>query len=59
VYGQSTDLEFVAEATRTIIAEFSGARVIALTTYEGDADIHRALEAGARATYSRERCATR
>jgi DNA-binding NarL/FixJ family response regulator len=37
-----------AEATETITAEFSDARIIALTTYEGDADIHRALEAGAR-----------
>jgi DNA-binding NarL/FixJ family response regulator len=29
--------------------EFPGARILALTTYEGDADIRRALEAGARA----------
>jgi two-component system NarL family response regulator len=29
--------------------EFPGARIIVLTTYEGDEDIHRALEAGARA----------
>ena len=36
------------EATGAIIAAFPGARVIALTTYDGDADIHRALEAGAR-----------
>jgi DNA-binding NarL/FixJ family response regulator len=37
-----------AQATATIIAEFPDARIIALTTYEGDGDIHRALEAGAR-----------
>jgi len=37
-----------AEATNAITAEFPEARIIALTTYEGDADIHRALEAGAR-----------
>src|SRR5882762_9256212 len=33
------------EAIRT---EFPEARILALTTYEGDVDIHRALEAGAR-----------
>jgi DNA-binding NarL/FixJ family response regulator len=37
-----------AEAIKSITAEFPDARIIALTTYEGDADIHRALEAGAR-----------
>jgi DNA-binding NarL/FixJ family response regulator len=37
-----------ARATETITSEFPDARIIALTTYEGDADIHRALEAGAR-----------
>jgi DNA-binding NarL/FixJ family response regulator len=31
-----------------IRAEFPDARILALTTYEGDVDIHRALEAGAR-----------
>jgi len=36
------------EAIRKITAEFPGARILALTTYEGDADIRRALEAGAR-----------
>lgn len=36
------------EAIRTITAEFPSARILALTTYEGDADIRRALEAGAR-----------
>jgi DNA-binding NarL/FixJ family response regulator len=36
------------EAIRTITAEFPGARILALTTYEGDADIRRALDAGAR-----------
>jgi len=35
-------------ATRAIIEEFPDARVIVLTTYGGDEDIHRALEAGAR-----------
>ncbi|HWZ58504.1 MAG TPA: response regulator transcription factor [Gemmatimonadaceae bacterium] len=35
------------EAIRAIRAEFPAARIIALTTYEGDDDIHRALEAGA------------
>lgn len=36
------------EAIERIIAESPEARIIALTTYAGDADIHRALEAGAR-----------
>jgi DNA-binding NarL/FixJ family response regulator len=36
------------EAIRTIKSEFPDARILALTTYEGDVDIHRALEAGAR-----------
>jgi DNA-binding NarL/FixJ family response regulator len=36
------------EAISWITAEFSDARIIALTTWDGDADIHRALEAGAR-----------
>ena len=36
------------EAIRTITAEFPTARIVALTTYEGDGDIRRALEAGAR-----------
>ena len=36
------------EAIRTITGEFPAARILALTTYEGDADIRRALEAGAR-----------
>jgi DNA-binding NarL/FixJ family response regulator len=35
-------------ATRAILEEFPDARVIVLTTYGGDEDIHRALEAGAR-----------
>jgi DNA-binding NarL/FixJ family response regulator len=35
-------------AIRTITTEFPAARILALTTYEGDADIRRALEAGAR-----------
>lgn len=37
------------EATIQIRKEFPTARVIVLTTYEGDEDIHRALEAGAHA----------
>jgi DNA-binding NarL/FixJ family response regulator len=36
------------EAIKTITAEFPDARIIALTTWDGDADIHKALEAGAR-----------
>jgi len=36
-------------ATLQISREFPGAKIIVLTTYEGDEDIHRALEAGARA----------
>ncbi len=36
------------EAIRRITGEFPGARILALTTYEGDADIRRALGAGAR-----------
>lgn len=36
------------DAMIAIRAEFADARVIMLTTFEGDVDIHRALEAGAR-----------
>jgi DNA-binding NarL/FixJ family response regulator len=36
------------EAIRAITGEFPEARILALTTWEGDADIRRALEAGAR-----------
>ena len=36
------------EAISAIIGEFPEARIIALTTWEGDTDIHRALDAGAR-----------
>ena len=36
------------EATVQIRKEFPAMRIIVLTTYEGDEDIHRALEAGAR-----------
>ena len=35
------------EATRAIRAIDPDARIVALTTYDGDADIHRALSAGA------------
>ncbi len=37
-----------ADAIKVIVESFPNARLIALTTYDGDADIHRALEAGAR-----------
>lgn len=37
------------DALIAIRAEFSDARIIMLTTFEGDVEIHRALEAGARA----------
>jgi DNA-binding NarL/FixJ family response regulator len=37
------------EATARIRQEFPAARIIILTMYEGDEDIHRALEAGAQA----------
>ncbi len=36
------------ETTRQIRARFSDARIIALTSYDGDQDIYRALEAGVR-----------
>lgn len=35
-------------ATRAILAEDPEARIIVLTTYDGDEDVHRALSAGAR-----------
>jgi DNA-binding NarL/FixJ family response regulator len=35
-------------ATRAILADHPDARIIVLSTYDGDADIYRALEAGAR-----------
>lgn len=35
-------------ATVEILAEFPEARIVVLTTYDGDEDINRALEAGAR-----------
>src|SRR5438270_9898485 len=35
------------EATRAIRGAHPDARVVALTSYEGDADIYRALDAGA------------
>lgn len=37
------------EATREIRKEFPSSRIIVLTTYDGDEDIYRALQAGARA----------
>jgi len=36
------------DAIRTIIARHRNARFVVLTTYEGDEDIHQALQAGAR-----------
>jgi len=36
------------DATVAILKEFADARIIILSTYEGDEDIHRALQAGAR-----------
>ncbi|MDQ1692987.1 MAG: hypothetical protein QOH85_522 [Acidobacteriaceae bacterium] len=36
------------EATRAIRTEFPNARIIVLTTFDGDEDIYRALQAGAR-----------
>ena len=36
------------ELTRQILSHFSGIRIIILTSFEGDADIERALAAGAR-----------
>ncbi len=36
------------ETTRQIRAQFPDARIIALTSYDGDQDIYRALEAGVR-----------
>jgi DNA-binding NarL/FixJ family response regulator len=35
-------------ATRAILGEFPTARIVMLSTYDGDEDIHRALEAGAK-----------
>src|SRR5262249_33560520 len=35
------------EAIRSIRAEFPSARIIVLSTYQGDEDIYRALDAGA------------
>ena len=36
------------EAIRAVIARHCNARIVVLTTYEGDEDIHQALQAGAR-----------
>lgn len=36
------------EATKAIRAEFPNARIIVLTTFDGDEDIYRALQAGAK-----------
>jgi two-component system NarL family response regulator len=37
------------EATREILRDAPASRIIVLTTYDGDEDIHRALKAGAKA----------
>ena len=42
------------EATTAIRAEFPEARIIALSTYGGDEDIRRALQAGARAYLTKD-----
>jgi len=42
------------EATQAIRKEFSDAKIIMLTTYDGDEDIYRALEAGAQAYILKE-----
>jgi two-component system NarL family response regulator len=42
------------EATHAIRREFPDARIVVLTTYEGDEDIYRALEAGAQAYLLKE-----
>ncbi len=42
------------EATACIRREFPAARIVVLTTYEGDEDIYRALEAGAQAYVLKE-----
>ena len=42
------------EATHAIRAEFPEARIIALSTYGGDEDIRRALQAGARAYLTKD-----
>jgi len=42
------------DATRQVHTEFPDARIIILTTYEGDEDIYRALEAGAQAYLLKE-----
>ena len=36
------------EAIKTLVSRHRGAKFVVLTTYEGDEDIHQALEAGAR-----------
>lgn len=46
------------EAIRRITTEFPDARIIALTTYDGDADIHRALAAGAQGYLLKEMLVT-
>ena len=46
------------QAIRTITTDFPEARIIALTTYDGDTDIHRALEAGAQGYLLKEMLVT-
>jgi DNA-binding NarL/FixJ family response regulator len=42
------------EATQSILAEFPEAHIIALSTYGGDEDVRRALQAGARAYLTKD-----
>lgn len=42
------------EATHAIRADFPGAHIIALSTYGGDEDVRRALQAGARAYLTKD-----
>jgi DNA-binding NarL/FixJ family response regulator len=46
-------------ATRAILGEFPAARIVVLTTYDGDEDIHRALTAGAKGYLLKDMLRTR
>ena len=46
------------DAIRAIRAEDATARIIVLTMYQGDEDIHRALQAGAAAYVLKSTCRT-
>lgn len=41
------------QATRAILTEFPGAKIIALTNFDGEDDIHRAIQAGVRGYLSK------